>query len=347
MAREFPNLSDVLDHGFDDLIDVRSPAEFAEDHLPGAINLPALSNAERAQVGTIYVQDSAFKARKIGAALVARNVAAHLEGPLSEKDGGWRPLIYCWRGGQRSGSFASILTQIGWRAETVVGGYRSWRRLVTRALYDQPWPARVVLLDGNTGTAKTEVLHLLQARGLQVLDLEGLARHRGSVLGARPGGQPSQKSFETAVAGVLAGCDLKRPLVVEAESSKVGDLLVPPRVWAAMRSAPRFRIEAPLAARAAYLSQAYRDIAGDRPTLERALRGLKPIAGRAAVDRWLSLVAAGTHEALAADLMKVHYDPRYARSATATPTAVFEAADLSSDSLEALADRLAARIRVL
>ena len=126
---------------FDQVIDVRSPAEYAEDHLPGAISLPVLSDAERARVGTIYVQEDRFLARKIGAALVARNAAAHIEGPLADRDGGWRPLVYCWRGGQRSGAFTGILQQIGWRAETIAGGYRSYRRLVVAALYDSPFPA--------------------------------------------------------------------------------------------------------------------------------------------------------------------------------------------------------------
>ena len=173
MSFQITSLADPTP-GFDATIDVRSPSEFAEDHVPGAINLPVLSDEERARVGTIYVQEDSFLARKIGAALVARNAAQHIEGPLADHPGGWRPLIYCWRGGQRSGSFASILAQIGWRAETLDGGYRSYRRLVVQTLYDNPFPTRVVLLDGNTGTAKTELLRLLGPRGVQAIDLEGL-----------------------------------------------------------------------------------------------------------------------------------------------------------------------------
>ena len=215
MALRFSSLSDLLDHGFDDVIDVRSPAEFAEDHIPGALNLPALSDAERARVGTIYKQVSPFDARKVGAALVARNVAAHLDGPLADRTGGWRPLVHCWRGGQRSGSVATILKAVGWRADTIEGGYQSWRRLVHAALYDTDLPCPVVLLDGNTGTAKTALLPLLAARGVQVIDLEGLAGHRGSRLGAT-GAQPSQKAFESALAVALARLDRRTPLVVQA-----------------------------------------------------------------------------------------------------------------------------------
>lgn len=196
MAITLSSLTQIAALGFDDIIDVRSPAEFAEDHIPGAINLPVLDDAERARVGTIYKQDSPFRARKIGAALVAANAARHLQGPLAERPGGWQPLVYCWRGGQRSGSFASILSQIGWRVELVSGGYKAYRSLVVAALYDQPFPCPVILLDGNTGSAKTELLHRLAARGVQVLDLEGLANHRGSLFGAMAGGQPSQKSVQ-------------------------------------------------------------------------------------------------------------------------------------------------------
>ena len=170
MPLKLTTLKQVFQAPFDTVIDVRSPAEFAEDHIPGAISLPALGNEERARVGTIYTQDTPFKARKIGAALVARNVAAHLDGPLADKPGGWQPLVYCWRGGQRSGSFASILSQIGWRAQTIEGGYRSYRRLVVQAMHEEALPHRLILLDGNTGTAKTELLALLAA-------------HRGSLFG--------------------------------------------------------------------------------------------------------------------------------------------------------------------
>ena len=236
MPLTFDSLSAIHAAPFDTLIDVRSPAEYAEDHIPGAISLPVLSDAERARVGTIYTQQSAFRARKIGAALVARNAAKHIEGPLADHDGGWRPLVYCWRGGQRSGSFASILAQIGWRAETVAGGYRTYRRLVVRAMHEAPLPHRLVLLDGNTGTAKTELLGLLAARGVQVVDLEGLAAHRGSLFGAVARAQPSQKAFEGALAAAFDSLDTARPVVVEAESSKVGEVLVPPSVWAAKRA---------------------------------------------------------------------------------------------------------------
>ncbi len=189
MPIEFTSLKAILNHGFDTVIDVRSPAEFAEDHIPGAINLPALSNEQRAEVGTIYKQISPFDARKIGAGMVIRNVADHIDGPLMEKDGAWQPLVYCWRGGQRSGVFSTLLSEIGWRAQTVKGGYTSFRRLVKANLYDDPLAHRFILLDGYTGTAKTEILPRLDsARACRLLIWKGLLDIAVRCSGICPGG---------------------------------------------------------------------------------------------------------------------------------------------------------------
>ena len=313
MPLSFPTLPSLLSHGFDTLIDVRSPAEYAMDHIPGAINLPALNNAERAEVGTIYKQVSAFNARKVGAAKLARNVAAHVEGPLAGHDGAWRPLVYCWRGGQRSGAFATILQQIGWRADTIAGGYRSYRRLVSAALYDTALPYRLILLDGYTGTAKTEILQLLQRRAIQVIDLEGIANHRGSLLGGQ-GEQPTQKAFESRLAQAIMTLDPARPVVVEAESSKVGAVTLPPMLWQAMCAAPRLEICAPPAARADWLLSAYADMIADPAQLKARLQPLRLHRPAPVVDNWLGLIDRGDFRALALALMAEHYDPAYAKS---------------------------------
>jgi len=306
-------LSDLDRLDFDEIIDVRSPAEYAEDRIPGAISLPALNNEERAIIGTIYARESPFKARKMGAALVARNAAHYLETALADKPKNYRPLVYCWRGGQRSGSFALILQQIGWRAETVEGGWRSYRRLVQSALYDAQWPAPVIVLDGNTGTAKTEVLGLLAAIGVQVLDLEGLANHRGSLFGAMPGGQPAQKGFETALALARDRLDPTRPVVVEAESSKIGEVNLPPGLWEAMKAAPRLVLEASLEARAVYLARRYRDVTEDPARLLATIEALGPQHPKDRIEAWRDMAKAGAFEPLAAGLMADHYDPRYGR----------------------------------
>ncbi len=334
---------DALD--FDTIIDVRSPAEYAEDHVPGAINLPVLSNDERARVGTIYKQVSAFDARKVGAALVARNAALHLEGPLANLTGGWRPLVYCWRGGQRSGSFASILSQVGWRVTLLVGGYKSWRRLVVAEVQETPVRPPVVILDGNTGSAKTDVLAAVAAAGGQVIDLEGLANHRGSLFGAMPGGQPSQKAFEGRLARVLARLDPARPVLVEAESSRVGDLIVPRKLWAAMCAAPRVRLAVPLAARAEYLARAYAAAAAEPGRLAATITQMRRLHPAETIAEWLALAEAGAHEALAAALMAAHYDPRYSRQRARHATAgeiELPAARLAPDDLPGIARQVMA-----
>ncbi|GAB1361096.1 tRNA 2-selenouridine(34) synthase MnmH [Rhodobacter sp.] len=307
------SLSDLRRLGFDEVIDVRAPSEYGQDHLPGAINLPVLDDAERARVGTIYKQVSPFDARKIGAALVARNAARHIEDSLMDRPGGWRPLVYCWRGGQRSGSFATILSQIGWRVETIAGGYKAWRRLVIEALHDSPFPARVVLLDGNTGTAKTELLHLLAARGVQMLDLEGLANHRGSLFGAT-GLQPAQTGFEGRLADLVDRLDPGRPVVIEAESAVIGRLKLPGPLWHAMQAAPRIEISAEREERARYLTRAYADMIADPERLTRTVDQLRPYQPAQRIEAWLAMIAAGAFAELAGGLMEWHYDPRYARN---------------------------------
>ncbi|MBL9055924.1 MAG: tRNA 2-selenouridine(34) synthase MnmH [Rhodobacteraceae bacterium] len=348
MAITLTHLTELARHGFDDIIDVRAPLEFAEDHLPGAISLPVLDDEERARVGTIYKQVNPFTARKLGAALVARNAARHLLDSLADKPGGWRPLVYCWRGGQRSGSFATILSQIGWRVETLAGGYKAWRGLVVRALYEAPFPAPLVVLDGNTGTAKTDILNLLPARGVQVIDLEGLANHRGSLFGA-VGPQPAQRGFEGRLAMAMAALDPARPVVVEAESAKVGNLRLPPNLWKAMLAAPRVALSAPLAARADYLTRAYGDLTGDIPRLTALIDQLRPLHSADRIAEWQVLAASGGFAALAEGLMAQHYDPRYGRhrARMAEPLARIEAGGLTPADLPALADRLAATVQAL
>lgn len=300
---------------FDLIIDVRSPGEFALDHVPGAVNLPVLYDHERAEVGTIYVQESRFKARRVGAAYVARNVARHLETALADKSGAFQPLLYCWRGGMRSNAMAQILAQVGWRTGVIAGGYRTYRRAVTARLYDAPPGFRAVVLDGPTGAGKTEVLHRLAARGVQVLDLEALAEHRGSLLGALPGrAQPSQKLFESRLLAALDGIDPARPVVVEAESSKIGERMIPPAVWRAMAAAPQIVLAAPLASRARVLAAAYGEIANDPDAALALLQRLPRRPGPRQLQAWRELLRAGELETLAAALIDQHYDPAYRRS---------------------------------
>lgn len=348
MAITLASLTDLAAHRFDDIIDVRAPAEFAADHLPGAISLPVLDDAERARVGTIYKQVAPFNARKVGAALVAQNAARHLQGPLADKPGGWRPLVYCWRGGQRSGSFASILSQVGWRVETLAGGYKAWRALVMAALDTLPVSLRVVLLDGNTGSAKTDLLGLLPAHGVQVIDLEALANHRGSLFGAM-GPQPGPRAFETRLAVALAALDPARPVVIEAESAKVGDCAVPTALWRAMARAPRIVIEPPLAERAAYLARAYADVADDAARMLATLDRLRPYQPAERIAEWQALALAGARADLARGLMEHHYDPRYRkhRARIGVPLTLLPAQSLSAAALPDLAGQIAETVHHL
>lgn len=345
MKRAFTNLAEVFDHGCDAVIDVRSPSEFAEDHWPGAINLPVLDDVERAEVGTLYKQVSPFEARVLGASYVTRNASQHLAQSLANMPGGWQPLVYCWRGGQRSGFFASLLEQVGWRVTLVDGGYRSYRKLVCAALHDHPIAPRFILIDGNTGTAKTAILEALSGFGAQVLDLEAAANHRGSLFGGRPGGQPSQKAFESRIASDLSNFDAAHPVFVEAESSKIGQLNIPPSVWEAMKKAPRIELSAPMDARAKYLRHAYDDIFSNGPELARILSGLIPIQGRDRVERWLEFAKSEQFLPLITELMQDHYDPRYLKSRNRLEHEVhaLEVKSLSADGITEIAHDILTR----
>ncbi|MFT4911882.1 MAG: tRNA 2-selenouridine synthase [Brevundimonas sp.] len=314
MIRRTTDLGPAAREAFDAIIDVRSPAEFAEDHIPGAINLPVLDDAQRAMVGTTYIQTSKFLARRAGAAMVARNIADHLEGALADRDGSFQPLVYCWRGGQRSGAMVTVMDQVGWPVTLLEGGYQTWRRQVVAGLYDAPPTLRIVLIDGPTGCGKTEILKRLSAHGIQTLDLEGLANHRGSLFGAMPGGQPSQKAFESRLFDAIQRLDPTRPVVVEAESSRVGERTVPPGLWAAMGTARVITLSAPLAARARHIVETYIEIAADPDRLDRALSRLPRHHAKATITEWRAMATRGEIEPLAARLMEAHYDPAYART---------------------------------
>jgi tRNA 2-selenouridine synthase len=299
---------------FDMIIDVRSPGEFVEDHVPGAVNLPVLDNAERATIGTTYVQESRFLARRMGAALVARNVAHHLDTALADQPPTFKPLVYCWRGGQRSNAMALILAQVGWRTMVLKGGYKTYRRAAQHRLYGADLNLRLILLEGGTGSAKTAILNHVAALGEQVIDLEEIARHRGSLFGALADTpQPSQKWFESNLLDQLTRLDPSRPVLVESESNKIGNRTLPPAVWQAMQRAPRIEVSAPIEARAAYLVSAYPDVIADRSLLEDVLSRLEVYPGRKQLANWRTLADAGDFAELVRQVVERHYDPSYTR----------------------------------
>ena len=300
---------------FDTVVDARSEDEYAEDRLPGAVNWPSLNNEERRIVGTEYKQVSPFVAQKRGAALVARNIAAHIEREVLDKPKDWKPLIYCWRGGKRSGSLALVLGQIGFRVHLLEGGYREYRRAVIVALNELPRHFHYRVICGTTGSGKSRLLQVLAARGAQVLDLEALANHRGSVLGLVPGSpQPGQKQFDSRLWDALRAFDPARPVYVESESKKVGDLRVPERLIEQMRAAPCIRLDLSLPARVALLMEDYDFFVKDTAAFCERLDALRVLRGNEVVKSWQEAAHAGRTEEVVRDLLVKHYDPIYLQS---------------------------------
>ncbi|AZG16307.1 tRNA 2-selenouridine(34) synthase MnmH [Cupriavidus pauculus] len=334
-------------HGFDTLIDVRSPAEFAIDHIPGALNCPVLDDEERRIVGTLYKQSGAFEARRVGGAMVAANLARHLRERLADQPASWRPMVYCWRGGLRSASMVTWLRMVGWDAQQLAGGYKSWRRHVIDLLETQAPRLPLVVICGATGSGKTRVLQALAASGEQVLDIEALARHKGSLLGALPGiAQPSQTGFETALADAIERVDLGRPLYVEGEGARIGQLNLPVPLVTRMRDSPCVEIDVPMPARLTYLLHDYAYL-GDRPDwLVEQLGRLRALHGGATIETWQAMARTGDLPHLFAALAARHYDPAYARSQRrhfhrwATRT-VIAADSLTPEGIAALAQRIA------
>lgn len=300
---------------FDDVIDARSPGEYAEDHLPGAINAPVLDDAERALVGTVYKQRSAFEAKRTGAPLAARNIAAHVERLFGAKPRNWKPLVYCWRGGGRSGSLVHVLRQVGWDAHRLEGGYKAFRRQVASDLGKLPERFDYRVVCGATGSGKSRLLEALGRAGAQVLDLEVLAAHRGSVLGELPNApQPSQKAFETAIWTALSRADPARPVFVESESKKVGNLRVPERLIERMRESRCIRLEADVETRVALLLEEYAHFLEAPHALAAKLDLLRDLHGAERIAQWKEHLGHGRWAPLVTDLLESHYDPAYRRS---------------------------------
>ena len=334
---------------FDAVIDARSETEFALDRLPGAINWPTLGDAERQLVGTEYKQVSAFDARKRGAALVARNIARHIERDVTALAQSWKPLVYCWRGGQRSGALATVLAQIGFTVNVLEGGYREFRRAVLRELETLPGNLRFHVLCGRTGSAKSRLLQALAGARAQVLDLEAMACHRGSVLGPLPGQpQPTQKAFETAVWQALRSFDPGQPVFAESESRTIGRLRVPEALLVRLRASPCSQVQMPLPARVQFLLQDYAHFVVDVDSFCQRLQALHEVRGAAAVERWQTQAREGRLAGVVEELLTTHYDPVYERSmqrnfAGFGTAFALEIDDAEAATLAAAAEQLIAR----
>ena len=303
------------DRRFDAIIDARSPSEFALDHIPNAQNWPSLDDDQRVLIGTLYKQINTFEAKKQGAALVARNIAAHIDAHLADVPRTWQPLVYCWRGGNRSGALATVLSAIGFHVHLITGGYKAFRAMVMAQTPERVTALRYRVIAGATGVGKTHVLNALAAAGEQVLDLEALACHRSSVLGLIPGTpQPSQKHFETLIWDQLRHFDPNRPVYIESESKRVGNLTVPESLITAMRASPLVLMNMAVEERVKLLMADYSFFVTDPEFFGQRLDTLVALLGHAVVDTWKAEATAGRSANVVAELLSRHYDPKYHES---------------------------------
>ncbi len=302
-------------HTFDTIIDARSEDEFSEDHLPNAVNWPTLNNEERKNIGTLYKQVNAFEAKKRGAAIAAHNIATHIENHVLQKERDWSPLAYCWRGGKRSGSLSLVLDQIGFRVTLVEGGYKAFRAAMLKHLSTLISPLSFQVICGTTGSGKTRLLQALSKEGAQVLDLEGLANHRSSVLGAIPGQpQPTQKRFDTLVWSALRDFDASKPVFVESESKKVGNVSIPTELVEKMRSSPCINLDLRLEERIELLLEDYAFFTAQPAYFCEKLDALTAQRGKAVIESWKASVMQGDFKSVVQDLLTLHYDPVYTQS---------------------------------
>ncbi|MFZ9506096.1 MAG: tRNA 2-selenouridine(34) synthase MnmH [Burkholderiaceae bacterium] len=314
-------------HEFHDVLDARSPGEYSLDRLPRAVSTPVLTDAERAEVGTLYRNQSGFVAKRVGAALVARNIAQLLETRFAEQPREWRPLIYCWRGGNRSGALATVLSRIGWRVSLLEGGYKAFRHRVIDDLEKLPVTLQFRVIAGRTGCGKSLLLDALAARGAQVLDLEAIARHRGSVLGRMPGEpQPGQRHFETLIWERLSTFTPDRPVFVESESRRIGTCHLSESLTLAIRQAPCVVLEAERDHRSQLLINQYQHFIEQPETLDAQLGRLVEVHGHDTIVAWRTLLKAGRFDELVQCLLSEHYDPTYDRSMSRNFSRLNEAA---------------------
>lgn len=296
---------------FDLIIDARSPVEFEEDSLPNAVNLPVLDNNERKKIGTDY-RKNAFEATRDGAALISQNIAKHLNSDLKKISQDTKILVYCWRGNMRSKSFATILGSIGWDVTYLEGGYRHFRNFIIqdteRLLRLHAFPFHIIT--GLTGSGKTHFIKALKNHGEQVLDLEEIANHRGSLFGFL-GKQPSQKKFETKLWEKLRHFDSNQPVFVESESNRIGNVFCPASLWKAIKGATVSEIKMPLESRVQVILQDYPHLLEEPDTVILLIEKLRRLCGNDQVNEWLHLTQKGKWEELIQSLLLRHYDRAY------------------------------------
>ncbi len=300
---------------FSAIIDARSPGEFSLDKLPQAINWPVLDDQERELIGTMYKQIGSFEAQKKGAGLVAANIAKHIEEKVLDLPRTWQPLLYCWRGGKRSGSLSTVLGAIGFKVHLLEGGYKAFRSAVIEDLPNCVEPLKFQVICGPTGSGKTLLLNKLKEQGAQVLDLEAIANHRSSVLGKLPGThQPSQKAFETTLWFELSRLNADRWVFVESESRKIGNLNLPESLIHKMRSSACIDLQMPTPERVKLLLDEYSFFVKDSDLFSTRLQALLPLLGKEVLNRWQEWIIEGNTPNVVEELLSLHYDPAYTGS---------------------------------
>jgi len=307
-------LQDALDGKYALVVDARSQREYAEDHLPRAINLPVVDNEEYAEVGTMH-RASTHRAYLIGVSYALKNIARAIDDLVARYPQDSRMLVYCFRGGKRSKLWFDALATIGYRVERLPGGWKAYRAWVREELSRLPSRFRYHVLCGPTGCGKTRLLGALAAVGAQVLDLEELACHRGSLIGDIPGvEQPTQKWFDSMLLDQLRSFDPAQPVWVESESKKIGAIQLPAALVETMRAARVFGVNAPMGERVELWRQDYSHFERDPDALMERLHYLRPLIGGEEFAHWQVLVKERRMPELFQRLMEAHYDPAYARS---------------------------------
>lgn len=294
------------------LVDVRSENEYAADTIPGAVNIPALNNEERAAVGLTYHQKGTESAIQLGLQLVSPKLVEKISS-LDKMACNRKIVVFCWRGGQRSALMSALFNSAGFSVYCIAGGYKAYRRHVNEYLVQSQLPLNAIVLHGLTGVGKTDLLLRLAQEEMPVLDLEGLARHRGSVygkIGLFP--SPSQKFFESQITHVLKKACERGFVLVECESRRVGNLIVPPPVMTLIRQGTGILLYSSMENRVQRIKEVYAGrLEQDTVALQKATSALVKKLGRNQVETLNALLAEKKVEPVICFMLKYHYDPLY------------------------------------
>ena len=301
---------------YDLVCDVRSPSEYNDDHVPFAISTPVLTDKQREEIGTMYVQVDPFEAKKLGAKLTSENLSKILERHFLHLPKTTKVCVYCFRGGERSLSLAHVLSRIGFDVSYVPGGYKKYRETTLKYLKEEAAKFHFHVVAGKTGCAKGKLLDALEKRGAQVIDLERFAEHRGSVLGEDPEngfvGQPSQKMFDSRLAHKMRKFDEKRVIFVEGESSMIGKVQIPTTTWKRMGEGKATILSIPMEHRVKWIRQNYEHFeTTEVPRLLEKLQVLEKRVGNERVNQWRSLVAEKKWDQFVEEILVHHYDRAY------------------------------------